>query len=66
MKNRDRTEIITAILEVTSSSYRATNTKIIYESFVSYTMLQEYLSFMMEKGLIKIDEEDKQRALSLV
>lgn len=70
MKKRDRTEIITAILEVTSSGYRATNTKIIYQSFISYTMLQEYLSFMMEKGLIEIDndeeEQDKQRALSLV
>ncbi len=72
MKKRDRTEIITAILEVTSSGYRATNTKIMYQSFVSYTMLQEYLSFMTEKGLIEIDEEeedeeqDKKRALSLV
>jgi predicted transcriptional regulator len=69
LKKRDRTEIITAILEVTSSGYRATNTKIIYQSFISYTMLQEYLSFMMEKGLIEIDDEeeqDKQRALSLV
>ena len=66
MKNRDRTEIIAAILEVTSSGYRATNTKIIYQSFVSYTMLQEYLSFMMEKGLIEIEEQDKQRTLSIV
>ena len=66
MKNRDRTEIIVAILEVTSSGYRATNTKIIYQSFVSYTMLQEYLSFMMEKGLIEIEEQDKQRTLSIV
>ena len=66
MKNRDRTEIIAAILEVTSSGYRATNTKIIYQSFVSYTMLQEYLSFMMKKGLIEIEEQDKQRTLSIV
>jgi predicted transcriptional regulator len=65
MKKRDRTEIIAAILEITSSGYRATNTKIIYQSFISYTMLQEYLSFMMEKGLIEI-EENKQRTLSLV
>jgi predicted transcriptional regulator len=32
MKKRDRTEIIAAILEITSNGYRATNTKIIYQS----------------------------------
>jgi predicted transcriptional regulator len=65
MRRRDRTEIIASILKVTSR-YRATNSRVINQSYVSYTMLQEYLSFMLERGLIEIEEEDKQRSLFFI
>jgi predicted transcriptional regulator len=31
---------------------RATKTSIMYKSFLSYAQLKEYLSFLLEKGLI--------------
>jgi len=59
MKNRSRLEIIASILETTANP-GATSTKIIYTSFTSYTMLQEYLLFMLERNLIEIEENEKQ------
>jgi predicted transcriptional regulator len=59
MKNRSRLEIIASILETTANP-GATSTKIIYRSFTSYTMLQEYLLFMLERNLIEIKENEKQ------
>ena len=56
MKNRSRLEVIASILEVTKNPL-ATNTKIIYNSFISHGMLQEYLPFILEKGLIQVKEE---------
>jgi predicted transcriptional regulator len=51
MKYRDKIEIIASILQV-AASHEATNAKIMYQSSISYTTLREYLSFMLEKGLI--------------
>jgi predicted transcriptional regulator len=56
MKNRSRLEVIASILEVTKNPL-ATSTKIIYNSFISHGMLQEYLPFILEKGLIQVKEE---------
>ena len=51
MKNRSRTEIAASILE--SANGRATKTKIMYKSFLSYTQLKEYLSVLIENNLIE-------------
>jgi predicted transcriptional regulator len=59
MKNRSRLEIIASILETTANR-GATSTRIIYRSFTSYTMLQGYLLFMLERNLIEIKENEKQ------
>jgi predicted transcriptional regulator len=36
-----------------SGSYGANKTTIIYKSFLSHAQLKEYLSFMVEKGLVE-------------
>ena len=52
MKNRSRTDLIASILEVI---YRggSTKTKIMYGAFMSYDQLNEYMSFILEAGLIE-------------
>lgn len=54
MKYRDRTEITRLILEIASRG--ATKTKIMYDAYLSYTQLTEYLSFLTENKLIKRQE----------
>jgi predicted transcriptional regulator len=65
MKNRSRLEIIASILETTANP-GATSTKIIYRTFTSYSMLQEYLLFMLERNLIEIKEKEKQTSSSFI
>lgn len=54
MKYRSRTEIVGIILEIASRG--ATKTKIMYDAYLSYTQLTEYLSFLTENKLIKRQE----------
>ena len=54
MKYRGRTEIVSIILEIVS--HGATKTKIMYDAYLSYTQLTEYLSFLIETKLIKRQE----------
>lgn len=57
MKYRSRSEIFASILEVTGSrSYGVTKTEIMYHAFIPYAVMQEYLTFMFETGLIEIKE----------
>jgi predicted transcriptional regulator len=58
MKYRNRTEIIARILETASGS-GITKTKIMYNSLLSYPQLKEYLSLVLEKGLIEYQEEKR-------
>lgn len=51
MKYRDRTEITRLILEI--ASHGATKTRIMYDAYLSYTQLTEYLRFLTENKLIK-------------
>jgi predicted transcriptional regulator len=51
MKNRSRTEIVAIILD--SANGGATKTKIMYKAFLSYHQLKEYLSVLIENGLIE-------------
>jgi predicted transcriptional regulator len=54
MKYRSRTEIISLILETVSQG--VTKTKIMYTAYLSYTQLNEYMSFLIKNELIKRDE----------
>jgi predicted transcriptional regulator len=52
---RGRHQIIAKMLEIIneSDSKGATRTSIMYKSFISHVQLKEYLSFLLEKGLIE-------------
>ncbi len=51
MGNRSRTEIVSMILETANGG--ATKTKIMYNAFLSYNQLKEYLSILIENNLIE-------------
>jgi predicted transcriptional regulator len=51
MKNRSRTEIVAMILDAANGG--ATKTKIMYNAFLSYNQLKEYLSILIENNLIE-------------
>ena len=59
MKYRSRTEIAAQILEVAASG-PVTKTLIMYSAFVSHTQLKEYLSALMEKGLIQYSSTENE------
>ena len=51
MKYRGRTEIVSMILEAANGG--ATKTKIMYNAFLSYNQLKDYLSVLIENNLIE-------------
>ena len=51
MKNRSRTEILALILEAANEG--ATKTKIMYNVYLTYNQLKNYLSVMIENNLIE-------------
>ena len=51
MKNRSRTEIVSSILDAANGG--ANKTKIMYKAFLSYGLLREYLSLLMENNLLE-------------
>ena len=54
MKYRSRTDITGLILEAANGG--ATKTKIMYKAFLSFAQLRDYLSLLVEKGLIEYEE----------
>ena len=52
-KRRSEIQIIGEILEL--SRYGAKKTEILYQSNMSFTQLQNYLSFLLEKNIIAED-----------
>jgi predicted transcriptional regulator len=54
MKYRSRTDIISGIIQAAHGG--ATKTRIMYGAFLSYAQVQEYLSFLLTKGLLVHDE----------
>ena len=56
MKYRSRTELIHDILQTANSDGNgASQTKIMYNAFLSYTQVKEYLTILIEKGLLQHD-----------
>ena len=56
MKNRSRTNIVVAILDTAMGG--SSKTKIMYDAYVSYAQLKEYLSILIAKGLLEPIEEE--------
>ncbi len=59
MKYRDRTEINTLILRSASGMNGVLKTKIMYEAFLSFSQLQEYVGLLLRNGLLEHDELKK-------
>ena len=55
MKYRSRTDIVGLILEAANGG-GATKTKIMYKAFLSYAQLKEYLTVLLENGLLEYEE----------
>lgn len=55
MKYRSRTDIVAQILEAANGG-GATKTKIMYKAYLSYAQLKEYLTVLLESGLIEYQE----------
>ena len=54
MKYRSRTDIVSQILEAANGG--ATKTKIMYKAYLSYAQLKEYLSVLVENGLLEYEK----------
>ena len=57
MKYRSRTDIVSQILEAANGG--TTKTKIMYGAYLSYAQLKEYLSVLVENGLIEYQKTEQ-------
>jgi predicted transcriptional regulator len=64
MRYRSRTDIVAQILEAANGGGDdggegggATQAKIMYKAFLPYAQLKEYLTLMVENGLLKYDQK---------
>jgi predicted transcriptional regulator len=57
MKYRSRTDITAQILEAANGG--VTKTKIMYKAFLSYAQLKEYLTVLIENGLLQYIEGEQ-------
>jgi predicted transcriptional regulator len=57
LKYRSRTDIIEQVLDAANGG--ATKTKIMYNAYLSYAQLKEYLSNLTENGLLEYIETDR-------
>jgi len=56
MKYRDRTEIIKLILQSSNTTGGSYKTKIMYEAYLSFSQLEEYLALLRRNGLMEYNE----------
>ena len=59
MRNRDRMNIISRILEAVNGSGGdgVPTTRIMYNAFVSHAQLKQYLSYLADNGMLHYDSE---------
>jgi predicted transcriptional regulator len=55
MKYRSRADIIAEILQ--AASHGATKTRLMYNAYLSYAQIKEYLAFLIQKGLLGQNEK---------
>ena len=55
MKYRSRSDIIGLLLNA-ANGRRATKSKLMYSEFISFNQLREYLSMLVENGLMQYEE----------
>jgi predicted transcriptional regulator len=59
LKHRSKEEISALILESIVHTNRATQTIIMYKAYLTHAQLKEFLSSLVEKGLIAYQREDR-------
>jgi predicted transcriptional regulator len=59
MRYRSRTDIVAQILEAANGGDGSTQAKIMYKAFLPYAQLKEYLTVMVENGLLKYNEREQ-------
>ena len=62
MRNRDRNEIVASILQSVRNAGKddgIRTTRIMYNSFLSYSMVTHYLNLLTENGSVEYDEQNK-------
>ena len=62
MKNRDRNEIVASILQSVRNAGKddgMRRTRIMYNSFLSYSMVTHYLKLLTGNGSLEYDEPNK-------
>ena len=59
MKYRDRTEIITLILASASRMNGVLKTRIMYEAFLSFSQVEEYIALLLRNSLLEHDDLKK-------
>jgi predicted transcriptional regulator len=57
MKYRSRTDIVSQILDAAIGG--STKTRIMYKAYLSYAQLKEYLSILVENGLLEYEETEE-------
>jgi predicted transcriptional regulator len=57
MKNRDRFEILSLILQIANGYNNVTMIKIMNRALLSYNQMKEHLMFLTEKDLLRYDEK---------
>lgn len=57
MKNRDRFEILSLVLQVAGSANKATTTEIMKWALLSYKQLKALLLFLTERDLLYYDKD---------
>ena len=60
MKYGSRNDIISEILEAVNGGGGLTKTKIMYQTFLSYAQMKEYLTELTESGLLNYDVDTRQ------
>ncbi len=58
MKYRSRTDIMSQILEAAAQG-GTTKTKIMYRAYLSYAQLKEYLTVLIENGLLEYQPSEQ-------
>ena len=60
MRHRSKSDIVAQILEAANGrGDGVTQTKIMYKAFLPYMRLKEYLTIMVENGLLKYDQRER-------
>ena len=59
MTYRSKTDIIAVILKTASTNGGAVKSKIMYECFLTWAQVQEYLSLLLKNDLIKYQERGR-------